>query len=286
MALSRAFMPERRAHLNAVVAACLALTVAGVAACGSQRVSLQPAPTVSSSSMVALGDSVPSGYGCACAGYVQSLANRITAATGREVLVHNDAQPGATSTDVADAVRDDLVSSDLAASDLVLIQVGANDLDTTAIMECGTAGAACYQPALQTLHSNLRRIIAAAEAGVHHPVVALIGYWNITVDGAVAAARGSAFTTASEQATDYVNQVINDVAKETAAIYVDTQIPLKGPTNGRDPTGDLQNDGDHPNASGNEIIADAAFRALQAAGGSCPANHSNSPSILDPHDKC
>lgn len=224
--------------------------------------------------MVALGDSVPSGYGCTCDGYVQSLADRIKAATGRAVLVHNDAEPGATSTDVADAIGDEPVSSDLAASDLVVVQVGANDFDMDAITQCGTADPACGQPVLQALRANLTRIVATAEATAHHPVVAVIGYWNITVDGAVGAAYGTAFAAASEQATEKVNRTISDVATATAAVYVDTHAPFKGTANDRDPTADLQNDGDHPNASGHEIIADAAFRALQAAHVDCPADHS------------
>lgn len=265
-------MPKRRsrlrtAHRTTIVAALLTLAGASIAAPRTHPVTPHPGTAAPSLSVVALGDSVPSGYGCACTGYVQSLADRITAATGREVLVHNDAEAGATSIDVADAIRNDPVSSDLAASDLVIIQVGANDVDATTITDCeGETDAICEQPALQTLRTELAQIIVTVKAAAHHPIVAVVGYWNITVDGAAGAARGAAFIAASEQATEHVNRVIHDVATENAVVYVDTHTPLKGVTGMRDPTDDLQDDGDHPNANGNEIIAEAAFRALQAAG--------------------
>jgi lysophospholipase L1-like esterase len=56
------------------------------------------------------------------------------------------------------------------------------------------------------------------------------------------------------------------VARGTGATYVDAYTPLKGTEGTRDPTEDLLDDGDHPNATGHGRLADAVLDALQGSG--------------------
>ena len=91
----------------------------------------------------------------------------------------------------------------------------------------------------------------------------MLGYWNVTVDGQVGQALGNDFVTGSDALTVAANQTIHGVADATGSIYIDTYTPMKGPAGHRDPTPDLLDDGDHPNAMGHTIIADAVFAGLE-----------------------
>lgn len=219
--------------------------------------------------LTGLGDSVPSAYGCDCPGLVQGVGDRVAAVTGRQVGVHNDAVAGWTSNDLVTALADPQVALDLARSDLVVIEIGANDVDVGVADQNGchpVSTSPCWQADLDGLRSNLTKLVAAAHADGRDPVVALLDYWNVSVDGAVAAARGAAFVRASDALTKRVNAVVRSVADATGSVYVDTYSALKGTSGQRDPTRDLQADGDHPDASGHDRIAQATFDALASAG--------------------
>ncbi|MEI2776191.1 MAG: SGNH/GDSL hydrolase family protein [Tetrasphaera sp.] len=112
-----------------------------------------------------------------------------------------------------------------------------------------------------------RRNLEFTIAQIHHlqqPAdarVALLGYWNVFRDGAVGRGRGHIYVAISDSLTREVNDVIADVARRTGALYVDAFTPFKG--NGSlDPTGALAGDGNHPNAAGHRLIADAVLEAL------------------------
>ncbi|MBT9276357.1 SGNH/GDSL hydrolase family protein [Phycicoccus sp. MAQZ13P-2] len=218
--------------------------------------------------VTALGDSVPSGYGCDCAGYVQTFADLLAARTSRAVAVRNDAAAGATSEDVVAAVLDS-AAVDLAASDVVLVQVGANDVDLDLLDAPSCQRAAvqdCWGADLERLSANLDQVTQMAMASPRHPLVLLIGYWNVSVDGAVAAARGPGFTAASARLTEAVDAVISGVARRHAALYVDTRGVFDGPDGTRDPTDDLQDDGDHPDADGHDLLARAVLDTALGSG--------------------
>ena len=217
--------------------------------------------------VVALGDSVPTGFGCDCAGFAQTVADEVGIETGRPSEVANDAVNGATSGDVVAEVQQESVRSDLARSSLVLLQAGANDvpLDPSTGQPCD-GGAGCLPGLLAHLRAELLATVRVVRAGSHPPVVALLGYWNISVDGTEGRTRGPAFVTNSRAVTGQVNAVISAVARATGSVYVDTSTPFLGPDEGRDPTGDLQDDGDHPDASGHRLIADAVVAALRSSG--------------------
>jgi len=93
------------------------------------------------------------------------------------------------------------------------------------------------------------------------------GYWNVFLDGAVGRARGAAYVTGSDALTRAVNAGIAAAAERTGATYVDVYRPFKGDGD-VDCTPLLAADGDHPDARGHRVIAEALLAAL--TGGPAP----------------
>jgi acyl-CoA thioesterase-1 len=67
---------------------------------------------------------------------------------------------------------------------------------------------------------------------------------------------------ASEEATAYANNAVLGAARATGATYVSTSSVFKGANGRTDPTSLLAADGDHPNARGHQLIAQAPLGAL------------------------
>ena len=221
--------------------------------------------------LVGLGDSVPSAETCGCTGYVEQVGQRLGALTHRSWEVHNDANGGWTTADVEDDLSSASTRDHLANADLVLVEVGANDFDLDRVDDQGcfpAAGSACWSATIAGLRDGLTRIIVAIRRVDHRPDlrIALLGYWNVTVDGSVGQALGEDFVLGSDELTRLVNDTVQQVAATTGAVYVDAYSPLKGTAGSRDPTGDLLDDGDHPNASGHTLLSTAVVNELATAG--------------------
>ena len=231
-----------------------------------------PAPVTASDplTVVALGDSVPSASTCACTGYVERLGASLHTLTGRPVTVHNDATGGWTTADVGRDLTSPSTASHLASADVVVIEVGANDFDLDRVDDpsCLPASTSpCWSTTIADLRSGLSAIVSGVRQLDTRPDlrIAVVGYWNVTVDGAVGQARGQAFVTGSDALTRAVNAAIEGTAAQLDAVYVDAYTPLKG-DGSTDPTSVLLDDGDHPNAQGHAIIAAAVLGALRSAG--------------------
>jgi lysophospholipase L1-like esterase len=233
-----------------------------------------PAPSTTPSTtptgpltLVGLGDSVPSAETCGCTGYVEQVGQRLGRLTHRSWLVHNDANGGWTTADVEDDLSSASTRDHLANADLVLVEVGANDFDLDRVDDQGcfpAAGSACWSATIAGMRDGLTRIIAAIRRVDHRPDlrIALLGYWNVTVDGSVGQALGEDFVLGSDELTRLVNDTVQQVAVATGAVYVDAYTPLKGVSGTRDPTSDLLDDGDHPNASGHTLLSTAVVDQL------------------------
>lgn len=221
--------------------------------------------------VVGLGDSVPSADTCGCMGYVEQVGSRLEELTHHSWVVHNDATGGWTTADVADDLGSASTQAHLATADLVLIEVGANDFNLDRVDDQGcfpAAGSSCWASTVTGLHDGLIRIIQGIRSIDHRPDlrIALLGYWNVTVDGTVGRRLGEDFVLGSDELTRLVNTTVEQVATATGSVYVDAYTPLKGPSGTRDPTADLLDDGDHPNATGHLLLANAVLDELRTSG--------------------
>lgn len=221
--------------------------------------------------LVGLGDSVPSATTCNCTGYVEQVGSSLQQQTHRSWTVHNDANGGWTTADVENDVNAAPTRDHLADADLVIIEVGANDFNMDRVTDQGcfpAAGSSCWASTVAGVRDGLTRIIAAIHRIDQRPDlrIAVLGYWNVTLDGAVGRALGESFVSGSDSLTRLVNATVQQVAAATGAVYVDAYTPLKGPAGTRDPTGNLLDDGDHPNASGHTLLAEAVLARLRSAG--------------------
>ena len=222
--------------------------------------------------VVGLGDSVPAAYGCGCSGFVEQSADTIGRLTRRQVVVHNDAVSGWTTADVVKDLKTGTGHDDLAdGADLVIVEAGANDLDLGRITDptCGRVDTSpCFRPELEVVDQALTKAVQLIRSTDpdHDPRIVLMGYWDVSVDGAVARRRGADYGRDSNELTLALNRVVRTVVARTGAIYVDAYTPLKGPDGGRDPSPYLLGDGDHPNRAGHRLLAKAVVSRLQQTG--------------------
>lgn len=256
----------------------MAVVVTTRAAPGSSRAPRSAATAASTttavgdvSTLVALGDSVPSADTCGCRSYVAQVGDRLEAATHVPWVVHNDATGGWTTADVESDLRDPTTRTHLAQADLVLIEAGANDLDLDRVDDSSCAPvstSSCWTSQINGIRDGLIHIIDGIHRIDRRPDlrIALVGYWNVTLDGAVGRARGPNFVTGSDQLTRLVNTSVEHVATTSGAVYVDAYTPLKGEADTRDPTPDLLADGDHLSASGHTLLAGAVIHTLGLVG--------------------
>ena len=239
---------------------------------GQGRAGEQPGTAPVRWRVVALGDSVTSGGPCDCTPFPQVYAATLSDVRGVSVGVDNLGQGGQDSGGLLDQLRDPRSPQTQAVrtGDIDLVTIGANDFSAkhglvTAGRCSGDLGTDCVQDELGRLRTNLAAIVAAIHrlrAG-RATAVLVTGYWNVFEDGAVARSsfpdRGVAATVAL---TRQANARIRGAATATGATYVDLYAPFHGPAADGETTKLLGDDGDHPNARGQVLIA----RRLVAAG--------------------
>ena len=242
-----------RAMTGLIAAGCLA------AGCASATTG---ARAVRSSSIVALGDSVPRGTNCNCTPYPPLTAEGLAATTGRKVTATNDSVAGYTTNNVLKQLTNEDVKAHIRKADVVEIEIGANDVAYN--KTCGTS-VDCYAPKVPTVKKNLLDIVREAQsllAGRRHLVV-LLDYWSVWLGGTYAKAKGEAYVAAAEEMTDRIDSAIASTATETGSAYVDLRAAFKGPSYSYDETHYLSSDGDHPNAAGHEKIASATEAVIE-----------------------
>ena len=248
-----------------VALCCVASGCSSSRSASSEGSSTTTATAPETSSLVALGDSVPRGTNCHCTPYPPLTAEGLTASSGRTVDAANDAVAGATtSTVLRQLASDGAVIDHVRRADVIEIEIGANDVAYNS--DCGTA-VDCYAAEIPTIRKNLDEIVARVHAltSGHEALVVLLDYWSVWLGGKYAAAKGEAYVAAAEQVTDDVNAVIDSTAARSRSPYVDLRAAFKGPDYAYDETHYLAPDGDHPNAAGHKQIASAAATVIEKA---------------------
>ena len=184
--------------------------------------------------VVGLGDSVPAGSACACSDYVSLLARSL----GEKVTSTNLAVPGQTSSGLLAQMASPQVRGALADADVIVVTVGANDVEGTDPSDCPSTddGAACYSRELATLEQNLDRIAAGVGALTTRPGARLLltGYWNVFLDGTAARAKGTDYLHVTDAVTREVNGEIRSAAAAHGSVLRGPLHPVpRGPTAAR-----------------------------------------------------
>lgn len=252
--------PTARRHRSfgarAALSSALVLSAGGAAFAGTTAA---PAPMV-----VAFGDSVPYASHCGCPGFVGDYAMLAGNDVGLTPTVHNFSRPGSLSEDVLDQLQHRRVRRAVQTATTVLIMTGANDF-TAPFNEVrdGASEVDDYPPTAARVQTNVTTAIQQVQRLNPQAHIVVLDYWAAMKDGAVARREYSpAAQQAAQDATDAVNQALAAAVAATHVTYVSTLVAFKGPDGGADPTDLLAPDGDHPDAAGHQVIAQALIDAL------------------------
>jgi lysophospholipase L1-like esterase len=224
-------------------------------------------PAPSRLRVVALGDSVTAGSNCGCTPFPELYGRALGAREQIPVSVTNAGVPGETSSDLLhDLGGVAPLDRSVSAAGVVLVTIGANDFtgQYAAVTggQCDAEGdqLACVRPQLSQLGATVTAVLRRVEElrGGRPTTVLVTGYWNVFEDGDVASRKFSAAgLAATDRLTLAANAAIEAAADRTSDDYVDLYAPFKGEQAERDPTPLLADDGDHPDAAGHRVIADA-----------------------------
>jgi acyl-CoA thioesterase-1 len=250
--------------VRALATATLVLGTAGTAFADTPAPSTQTVTAPRPPVIVAFGDSVPYAAHCGCAGFVQEYADLAAQDDGAAATVHNYSDPGSLSHDVVTELHHRKVKQAVREATTVLIMSGANDFTAPfGEVRDGASESDQYPPAEDRVRANVIEAVQLIQALNPTARVVVLDYWAAMKDGAVARREYSAGAQqASQDATDAVNQALADAVEATHVTYVSTLVAFKGPDGSQDPTDLLAADGDHPDAAGHQVIAQALIEAV------------------------
>jgi acyl-CoA thioesterase I len=214
--------------------------------------------------VVAFGDSVPYAAHCGCPGFVGEYAALAGSNVGLTPTVHNFSVPGSVSEDVLDKLTHRRVRRALRDATTVLIMTGANDF-TAPFSEVrdGASESDEYPPAAARVQTNVTAAIQQVQRLNPLAHIVVLDYWAAMKDGAVARREYSPVAQqAAQDATVAVNDALAAAVAATHVTYVSTLVAFKGPDGSKDPTDLLAPDGDHPDAAGHQVIAQALVDVL------------------------
>jgi lysophospholipase L1-like esterase len=214
--------------------------------------------------VVGVGDSVTSGYNCNCEAFVGLYATQLAAKDDVQTSSVNLGVPGWTSAQLLAAMaKPGAFRDQVAKADILLVTIGANDLNPLEAEGPSGCPATCYTPLVQAVGHNVQLIVNAARAAdpAHPPTVLVTDYWNVFEDGDVGTAEhGAAFQSWSDALTLAESPQICQGAQQAGGTCVSLYAPFKG-DGSVNPTALLAPDGDHPNAAGHQLIASTLLAA-------------------------
>ncbi len=215
--------------------------------------------------IVGLGDSVTAGSACDCRDFVYRYGDIVRARTGRAAVVHNLGEGGQTSTGLLrELSAANAMSRQVAAANVVLVTIGANDFyPEFAKRRAVGCDRSCWGPRATLVGKNVRAIVTRIRAlrSGHHTLILVTNYWNVFEDGQVAIDDyGPTLLAWSDRLTRVANGFICWNARAAGGRCTDLYAPFKAADGSADPTDLLADDGDHPDAAGHRLIAQALAR--------------------------
>lgn len=208
--------------------------------------------------VVGIGDSVTSGTNCNCESFVGLYATGLASERDLKTSSVNLGAAGWTSSQLLQNLTQPGAFRDqVAKADILLVTIGANDLNPLETKQAAGCPATCYGPLVDAVGHNVELILAAARAAHpdHPPTILVTDYWNVFQDGDVGTAEnGWSFQSWSDVLTRASSAQICNAARRAGATCVGLYGPFKG-NGSKNPTSLLAADGDHPNAAGHQLIA-------------------------------
>jgi len=182
--------------------------------------------------VVALGDSVPSGRGCECRAFPETYAATSAGRVGAVGSTVNLAVDGYTSAELRSQVLGPAARAALQTANTVVIMVGANDFLQPFVddLDGRCFGPDCYTLAERSLSANVVETIQQIHAVHPAPVsVIVVGYWNVAQDGSVGRALyGVDGMAKADRATAHANTALQQAAADAGAHYVATFAAFRG----------------------------------------------------------
>ncbi len=211
--------------------------------------------------VLAFGDSVPTGKNCDCVAFPGLVADALQASRGHPVQLDNLGIDGSTAVELLQSLNDgDEQQREVARADLILVTTGANDLlpaQEDRLLADSDPNA--EQALINDTGGVLRLVLARIRELNPSAQVLITTYWNVFRDGRAEPDPGELAW--NDAMTRSFNAVLTGAAHDNGAQVVDLYRPFKG-DGSLDPTGLLADDGDHPNAAGHQVIAEAIVRTL------------------------
>jgi lysophospholipase L1-like esterase len=214
--------------------------------------------------VVGVGDSVTSGANCGCATFVEMYASDLASARGLNTSSVNLGVPGWTSVQLLQAMtKPGAFRDQVAKADVLLVTIGANDLNPLEGKPPGACPATCYGPMVETVGHNVGLIVAAARAAhpKHPPTILVTDYWNVFQDGDVGTSEnGASYQSWSNELTRAESNAVCTAVRQADTTCVGLYAPFKG-NGSKNPTSLLAADGDHPNSAGHQLIASTLLKS-------------------------